>query len=40
MLESNEYNDCTAGTMDINGDGNLNLVDIWYLMQVILNGDN
>jgi len=26
--------------MDINGDGNLNLVDIWYLMQMILNGDN
>ena len=40
LLESNEYTDCTAGTMDINGDGNLNLVDIWYLMQMILNGDN
>ncbi len=40
FLESNEYSDCAAGIMDINGDGNLNLVDIWYLLQSILNGDN
>jgi len=40
MLESNEYSDCAAGIMDINGDGNLNLVDIWYLLQSIINGNN
>jgi len=36
LLEGYDYNDCAAGIMDINGDGNANLVDIWYLMQNIM----
>ena len=36
LLDGNEYNNCTAEIMDINGDGNANLVDIWYLMQNIM----
>jgi len=39
ILESSGFNDCVAGIMDIDGDGNTNLVDIWYLIQSIIGTD-
>ena len=38
FLESNEVSDCASVFIDINDDGNINLVDFFYLLQTILNG--
>ena len=38
VLSSGDTNPCMEGIMNINGDGSVNAVDIWYLIQLLMSG--
>ena len=40
ILTSGDTNECMDGVMNINGDGYINVVDIWYLIQLVMSGGN
>ena len=40
VIGSGETNPCMEGIMNINGDGSVNAVDVWFLIQIVINGTN
>ena len=38
VLSSGDTNPCMEGIMNINGDGSVNAVDVWYLIQLLMSG--